>query len=265
MLFWAPSARPCSQARNRASLSDAELARLHGAMRWVLESWTDKLRKESKGGFPDKLTAFHPEMAVHGRFGQPSVRHRVRRYGRQCAEFGLFTMAVPQTLGGDGFSNVEILEEYDMYPENIRLENREGGSGATGWGYLLNQRGSGYGISTTSGSFITTPLQADTGWTYEDFTPVGLFATDDAIFVVPGDSEFQTWEDWVDYATAQESVVVGVLRYVRAEIIRDGLDGLEHVEVLLRARGVDPEALAVPQARPRRFRQNRARSGAPGM
>lgn len=114
---------------------------------------------------------------------------------------------------------VDIIQQYELYPHDIRLENREGGSGATGWGYLLNQRGSGYGISTTSGSYITTPLQADTGWTYEDFTPVGLFATDDALFVVPGDSEFETWEDWVDYATAQESVVVGGIGTVNVDFI----------------------------------------------
>jgi putative tricarboxylic transport membrane protein len=114
---------------------------------------------------------------------------------------------------------VDIIEQYDLYPENIRLENREGGSGATGWGYLLNQRGDGYGISTTSGSFITTPLQADTGWTYEDFTPVGLFATDDALFVVPGDSEFQTWEDWVEHASGEDSVVVGGIGTVNVDFI----------------------------------------------
>ncbi|GAA5165736.1 Bug family tripartite tricarboxylate transporter substrate binding protein [Ornithinimicrobium tianjinense] len=118
---------------------------------------------------------------------------------------------------------VEIIKQYELYPEDIRLENREGGSGATGWGYLLNQRGSGYGISTTSGSFITTPLQADTGWTYKDFTPVGLFATDDALFVVPGDSEFQTWEDWVEHATAQESVVVGGISTVNVDFILHSL------------------------------------------
>jgi putative tricarboxylic transport membrane protein len=114
---------------------------------------------------------------------------------------------------------VDIINQYELYPENIRLENREGGSGATGWGYLLNQRGSGYGISTTSGSFITTPLQADTGWTYEDFTPVGLFATDDAIFVVPGDSELETWEDWVDFASGEESVVVGGIGTINVDFI----------------------------------------------
>jgi putative tricarboxylic transport membrane protein len=114
---------------------------------------------------------------------------------------------------------VDIIEQYELYPENIQLENREGGSGATGWGYLFNQKGSGYGISTTSGSFITTPLQADTGWTYEDFTPVGKFANDDALFVVPGDSDFQTWEDWVEFAKGEESVVVGGIGTVNVDFI----------------------------------------------
>lgn len=114
---------------------------------------------------------------------------------------------------------VDIIEQYELYPENITLTNREGGSGATGWGYLMNQAGSGYGISTTSGSFITTPLQADTGWTYEDFTPVGLFATDDALFVVPGDSDMETWEDWVEFAKSKESVVVGGISTVNVDFI----------------------------------------------
>lgn len=113
----------------------------------------------------------------------------------------------------------DIMEKHDLYPGNIKLTNREGGSGATGWGYLFNQKGTGYGISTTSGSFITTPLQADTGWTYEDFTPVGLFATDDAYFIVPGDSEWQTWEDWVDFAKGEESVVVGGIGTVNVDLI----------------------------------------------
>ena len=105
---------------------------------------------------------------------------------------------------------VDILQSQDLYPENIEVQNREGGSGATGWGYLFGQSGSGYGISTTSGSFITTPLQADTGWEPSDFTPVGLFATDDALFIVPGDSEYETWEDWVAAAKADRLVVGGI-------------------------------------------------------
>ncbi len=53
--------------------------------------------------------------------------------------------------------------------------------------------------------------------------------------------------------------MIGVLRYVRAEIIRDGLGGLEHANALLLARGVDPEALPVPRKQPKRFRRGALR------
>jgi putative tricarboxylic transport membrane protein len=69
---------------------------------------------------------------------------------------------------------IEILTKYELYPGDISPENRAGGSGAVGWGYLFAQSGNPYGISTTSGSFVTTPLQADTPWQPEDFTPVAL-------------------------------------------------------------------------------------------
>jgi formamidopyrimidine-DNA glycosylase len=52
-------------------LSDEELARLFDATRATLAEWTDRLRDQFAGGFPEKVTAFRPEMAVHGRFGQP--------------------------------------------------------------------------------------------------------------------------------------------------------------------------------------------------
>lgn len=52
-------------------LKDAEIARLHTAVRHVLGEWTERLREEARGKFPDKVTAFHPEMAAHGKFGKP--------------------------------------------------------------------------------------------------------------------------------------------------------------------------------------------------
>jgi formamidopyrimidine-DNA glycosylase len=52
-------------------LSDEEAARLHRAARDVLREWTDRLRAQAGDGFPEKVTAFRPEMAVHGRYGQP--------------------------------------------------------------------------------------------------------------------------------------------------------------------------------------------------
>ena len=52
-------------------LSQPELARLHRAAQDVLREWTERLRAEAQGAFPEQVTAFRPEMAVHGRFGQP--------------------------------------------------------------------------------------------------------------------------------------------------------------------------------------------------
>jgi formamidopyrimidine-DNA glycosylase len=53
------------------SLGDAELLRLYDATRATLTRWVERLRAEVGGGFPEKVTAFHDEMAVHGRFKQP--------------------------------------------------------------------------------------------------------------------------------------------------------------------------------------------------
>jgi formamidopyrimidine-DNA glycosylase len=52
-------------------LTDEQIARLHDAAREVLAEWTARLRAETGGGFPTRVTAFRPEMAVHGRFGEP--------------------------------------------------------------------------------------------------------------------------------------------------------------------------------------------------
>ena len=54
-----------------AKLDAGEMGRMHDATRAVLTEWTDRLRAEAGGEFPEKVTAFHPEMAVHGKFGQP--------------------------------------------------------------------------------------------------------------------------------------------------------------------------------------------------
>jgi len=53
------------------SLTDEEFLRLYDATRATLRLWIDRLRTDVKGGFPEKVTAFRDEMAVHGRFKQP--------------------------------------------------------------------------------------------------------------------------------------------------------------------------------------------------
>ena len=118
---------------------------------------------------------------------------------------------------------VQIIQDKKLYPADIAVENREGGSGATGWGYLMSKRGSPYDISTTSGSFLTTPLQADPGWTYKDFTHVGLLASDDALLLVDGKSNVKTYEDWVNFAKGKGKVVVGGIGTVNVDFILHSL------------------------------------------
>jgi formamidopyrimidine-DNA glycosylase len=48
-----------------------DVARLFNATRDVLTEWIERLRQEAGDGFPERVTAFRPEMAVHGRFGKP--------------------------------------------------------------------------------------------------------------------------------------------------------------------------------------------------
>jgi formamidopyrimidine-DNA glycosylase len=52
-------------------LSRDDIQRLHHATRSVLVEWTDRLRAQARGGFPDNVTAFREEMAVHGKYGKP--------------------------------------------------------------------------------------------------------------------------------------------------------------------------------------------------
>jgi putative tricarboxylic transport membrane protein len=122
------------------------------------------------------------------------------------------TIAFGPGGGNDVLSRtlIEIMEKYDLYPGDIVAENRPGGSGAVGWGYVHNQAGNPYHISTTSGSFITTPLQADTDWGPTTFTPVALLAADDLVLVVNKDSPIQSFEEFVEQARENPPTIGGM-------------------------------------------------------
>jgi formamidopyrimidine-DNA glycosylase len=59
---------PLKQTR---SMTSEEISNLHAAVKEVLIEWTELLRAQAKGEFPERVTAFRPEMAVHGKFGKP--------------------------------------------------------------------------------------------------------------------------------------------------------------------------------------------------
>lgn len=105
-------------------LSDAEIDALYDATRRVLSSWTARLREEVGQGFPSKVTAFHPQMAVHGKFGAPCPEcgapvqrivyaTRETNYCAGCQTGGrrLADRALSRLLGKDFPRTLEDLEE----------------------------------------------------------------------------------------------------------------------------------------------------------
>jgi len=109
-----------------SKLAAAEIKRLHAATRQVLTDWTDRLRTEAGEGFPAKVTAFRPEMAVHGKFGQPcpvcgTKVQRIRyaenevNYCPRCQTGGklLADRSLSRLLKGDWPKTIDEAEEAD--------------------------------------------------------------------------------------------------------------------------------------------------------
>ncbi|MFN2579134.1 MAG: zinc finger domain-containing protein, partial [Pyrinomonadaceae bacterium] len=55
-------------------LADEEVLRLYEATRCTLTDWVERLRQDTKNGFPEKVTAFRKDMATHGKYREPCPR-----------------------------------------------------------------------------------------------------------------------------------------------------------------------------------------------
>jgi len=104
-------------------LKSEEWERLFEATRSTLTLWIDRMRAEAEKAFPEKVTAFRPEMAVHGRFGQPCPRcgsqvQRIRyadnetNYCARCQTAGkvLADRSLSRLLGADWPRTLDELE-----------------------------------------------------------------------------------------------------------------------------------------------------------
>jgi len=97
--------------------------RLYAATRSLLTDWSERLQREGEKAFPEKVTAFRPEFAVHGKFGQPCPRcgstvQRIRyadnetNYCPVCQTGGkvLADRSLSRLLGADWPRTLEELE-----------------------------------------------------------------------------------------------------------------------------------------------------------
>jgi formamidopyrimidine-DNA glycosylase len=113
-----------SPVRQTRALSDGEHARLYEATRATLYDWIVRLRQAAGGEFPEGVTAFRPEMAVHGRYGKPCpdcgapvqrIRHadNETNYCAKCQTGGklLADRALSRLLRADWPRTLEEMEE----------------------------------------------------------------------------------------------------------------------------------------------------------
>jgi formamidopyrimidine-DNA glycosylase len=104
-----------------------EIARLYDATRVTLADWVERLRSETGAGFPEKVTAFRPGMAVHGRYGKPcpdcgTAVQRIRyaenetNYCARCQTGGklLADRSLSRLLKDDWPRSIEELERSRM-------------------------------------------------------------------------------------------------------------------------------------------------------
>jgi formamidopyrimidine-DNA glycosylase len=104
-------------------LDAAAIRQLYEAVRLVLAEWTERLRADARDAFPEKVSAFRPEMAVHGRFGKPcpvcgTVVQRIRyaenetNYCPRCQTGGriLADRSLSRLLKDDWPRTIEELE-----------------------------------------------------------------------------------------------------------------------------------------------------------
>jgi len=105
-------------------LTDDEIERLHSVAKASLSEWTERLRAEFGGRFPEKITAFHPAMAAHGKYGEPcpvcgspiqriKYADRETNYCATCQTGGkvLADRGMSRLLGDDWPRTLEELEE----------------------------------------------------------------------------------------------------------------------------------------------------------
>ena len=125
-----------SPVKLTSKLSDPEVARLHAACTEGLAAWTQRIRDELGDGFPTKVTAFRPDMAAHGKYGQPCpvcgdpiqrivYASRETNYCPTCQTDGklLADRSLSRLLAKDWPKSLEELESF-------KAARRESGAGS---------------------------------------------------------------------------------------------------------------------------------------
>jgi formamidopyrimidine-DNA glycosylase len=109
-------------------LDQADVRRLFTAVVQTLEEWVALLRAEAGGGFPEKVTAFRKEMAVHGKYGQPCPRCGAKvqriRYAKNETNYCPKCQTGGKLLADRALSRL-LREDWPRTPEEMEMFKKE--------------------------------------------------------------------------------------------------------------------------------------------
>src|SRR5699024_1513633 len=86
----------------------------------------------------------------------------------------------------------KVFNEEGIINQSIGVVNKEGGGGAVGWAYIAGNEGSPYNIFVSSPPIIFVPLNGQSEYGHEDFTPLANMIADYGAFAVKADAK---WND----------------------------------------------------------------------
>lgn len=116
------------------------------------------------------------------------------------------TVVVAYSAGGgsDIFARImaSAVEKDKLLPKPLVVENKPGGSGGIGYGYVAGKKKDPYFLVTVTPSFLTTPLISNTPFNLKDFTPIANFAFDEFTLIVNAASKYKSVQEVIADAKA---------------------------------------------------------------
>jgi putative tricarboxylic transport membrane protein len=113
--------------------------------------------------------------------------------------------------GGDVVSRAaaEIIRRNKFLPQPLIVNNRVGGGGVVGFGYLKTKRGDPYVLMSITGTILALAYRTELGLGLENYTPMALFAIDPQTIMVPASSPYKTFHDLIAAIKSNPDSLVG--------------------------------------------------------
>ncbi|UOQ91902.1 tripartite tricarboxylate transporter substrate binding protein [Halobacillus shinanisalinarum] len=111
-------------------------------------------------------------------------------------------IVVPFAAGGAATTTARLIAQNmeEHVGQEIVVENREGGGGTAGQQAVASAEPNGYTLLLATNSVITNPIFSKTGYTHEDFAPIGQVVSDASYLYIPEDAPYDDYESFVSYA-----------------------------------------------------------------